>query len=115
MATLGTGIIILIVLWSVALLLLVVLCSSQGKLKNLGIVPSIIAAIVTIILASIPTKNNNTTTETLPSYNYSYASLIWILILTGLCVTFVGCLIAYLLTEIMEPRYAKVSKTFKIR
>jgi len=114
MATLGTGIIILIVLWSIAFLSLVVLCSSQGKLKNLGIVPSIIAAIVTIVLVSIPTGNNSNT-ETLPSYNYSYTSLSWILTLTGLCVSLVGCLIAYLVTEIMEPRYAKVSKTYKIR
>jgi hypothetical protein len=114
MATLGTGIIILIVLWCVALLSLVVLCSSQGKLKNLGIVPSIIVAIVTIVLVSIPTSNDSTA-EPLPAYNYSYTSLSWILTLTGLCVTLVGCLFAYLFTEIMEPRYAKVSKTFKIR
>lgn len=114
METLGTGIIILIVVWCIAFLSLVVLCSCQGKLKNLGIVPIIIAAIVTIVLVSIPTGDNSSI-EPLPDYNYSYTSLSWILTLTGLCVTLVACLIIYLFTEIMEPRYAKVSKTFKLK
>lgn len=114
MADLGTGVIVLLVLWLFAIALMLVLCSAQGKLKTLSIVPSILVAIVTIVLVSLP-RGADVYNQDDPAYNYSYTPLIWILTFTGLCVFLFVALFLYLVFDIMEPHYAKVSKTFRVR
>ena len=114
MADIGNGVIILLVLWSIALFFIIVFCSSQGKLKLLAVLPCIIAAIVTIVLLSLPNQNNAVKDDH-PNYYYSYTSLIWILLLTLMCITLTACLVIYFLSDIMESRYAYVTKVAGIK
>lgn len=113
MVDIGAGVIILGCLWAFSLLCLIIFCGAQGKVKLISIVPSILSGIVTIILLTLP-RGKTTTTEDDPAYNYSYTPLIWILIFSALCVTLFVSLLAYLALDIMEPRYAKVDKTFRL-
>jgi hypothetical protein len=110
--TIGTGVIILTVLWLVTVLSLIIFCSAQGKVKLIGLAPLVISAIVTIVLASLP-RGVPERNDSNPSYNYSYTPLIWILIFTAIVVSFVGSLGVYFLTDILEPRYARVTKNFR--
>jgi hypothetical protein len=112
MAEIGIGLIILIALWSITVIFVVLFCSAQGNLKFIAIAPCIISAIVTIILVSIP-KGNQVEEEKEPDYAYSYTSLIWILVLTSLVLFLVISMVIYLITDIMEPKYAKVAKVAK--
>lgn len=111
--TIGTGVIILLVLWIISILSFILLCSAQGKVKFLSILPTIISAIVTIILVFIPRGSENLNPG--PAYNYSYTPLIWILILTVLFLMLAASGFIYLVTDIIEPRYARVDKTFGLR
>jgi hypothetical protein len=110
MDTLGAGIIVLAVFWLISIAFLLFFCSVQGKAKFVSIVPSIFAAILTIILVSLP-RGVQEYTEEEPEYNFSFIPLIWILLFTWIVITLVISLMMYLVTDIMEPRYAAVSKT----
>jgi hypothetical protein len=105
----GIGVIILLVLWILSILLLIVFCSSQGGTRCVGVIPCILTGILTLILALIPKGQPLPDNE--PSYNYSYTSLIWILMLTMMCVTLVVSFGMYFVSDIVEPKYARVSKT----
>ncbi len=112
MAAIGTGLIILIILWALALFFILVLCSSQGSIKNIAAIPVVIATTTTIVLALLPKNSSLNQRDILPDYMYSYTSLLWILLLTAMCLMFIVCLLIYFVTDIMEPRYAHVSKLF---
>ena len=112
MAAIGTGLIILIVLWALALIFILVLCSSQGSMKYIAVFPVITAAIVTIVLALLPKESSLSQADVLPDYMYSYTSLLWILLLSAMCFMLIFSLLIYFVTDIMEPRYAQVSKLF---
>lgn len=112
-ATIGTGVIILLIMWAVAIVTFVLFCSAQGKLKYVSIVPTAVAALVTIILVFIPRGNDNLNPG--PGYNYSYIPLIWILTLTVLFLFLAAASFVYLATDIMQPRYAVVDRGFSLR
>lgn len=87
MAALGTGVIILIVIWSITLALLTLFTFAQSPIRYVALIALIIAGIVTLILALLPRGElqsvaNSSTTPT------SYIPLIRILFLTFLSVTF---------------------------
>lgn len=108
----GTGLIILIVLWSIAACSVIVLCSSQGNVKYITVAPTFLAILITIVLLTLPKESTLQSSITEPAYMYSYTSLLWILMLTSIALTLVLCLLAYFVTDIMEPLYAKVSKSY---
>ena len=113
MATvIGIGVIILLVLWLISLLSILLFCTSQRNLKGVAAVPCIITDIVTIVLLAIPTSYTTPTSNT-PSYNYSYIPLIWIFILTSVVLSLIICLLIYLLSDVLEPRYAPFSKVIR--
>lgn len=109
MAVVGTGVIILLVFWSVSIVSIILFCSAQGKVRLAAIIPCIVTAILTIVLPSIPTSFTSPD-DNIPAYNFSLLPLIWILILTGLVLTLFVCFIIYFLTDVLEPRYAHVTK-----
>lgn len=110
----GTGVIILAVLWSVSFVFFILFCGAQGKLKLLPAIPTAITLIITIILLSLP-RGDSVAQQTEPDYKFSYTGLIWILILTSICVGLLVSFIMYFVYVIIEPRYAKVDKTFRLR
>ena len=112
MATVGAGVIILAVFWLISLLFIVIFCSSQGNLKYVTLVPIAISTLLTIILIFIP-KGELDANFNYPPYKYSYTSLLWILILTSLILTLFICLILYLQYDVLERRYAKVSRSVR--
>lgn len=114
MAEIGTGVIVLLVLWVMSFLCLVLFCGAQGKIKVISVLPAIISGIVTIILLTLPRGVKTPSESEDPAYNYSYTPLIWILIFTSLCLTLFISLLFYLVTDIMEPRYAKVDKAVRL-
>ena len=109
MADIGAGVIILIIVWGIALISILVFCSAQGKLKFIAIIPVAVAALLTIILIAIP-KGAIPANSNDPDYNYSYTSLIWIFILTALCVTFLASLLCFFQLDILEFKYARVDR-----
>lgn len=111
MADIGTGTIILLVLWIVSFFALIAFCAAQSGIKYVALVPVIIASIVTLILGLLPIDTTSTSkTVTIDDTVYSYVSLLWILFLTGILITFIVCLLIYFISEIIEPRYAKVGR-----
>ena len=108
--TLGTGLIILIVLWFIALGSVLLFCTAQGGVRMVAVLFCGIAAIVTVILLVIPSESQSKGINYGPSYNYSYTSLIWILTLTIMCMTLIGSALVYLITDVLEPHYAHVSR-----
>ncbi|CAF1544200.1 unnamed protein product [Rotaria sp. Silwood1] len=112
MATLGTGVIILIVIWIITLATLTLFTFSQSSIRYVGLLALLIAVIVTLILTLIPRGDvsrilGSSTTPT------SLAGLPRILILTFLCVTFVVGLIILFVQEVVPPVYAQpVRKRF---
>lgn len=108
--TIGIGVIILLTIWVISIVSFILFCSAQGKLKYVSIVPTAVSAVITLILVFIPRGNQNLNPG--PSYNYSYIPLIWILILTVLFLFLAASSFIYLITDIMEPRYARVDKGF---
>ncbi|CAF0755336.1 unnamed protein product [Brachionus calyciflorus] len=115
MVDVGAGVIILAVLWIFSFICLILLCGTQGKIKFLAAIPSIISLIVTIILLSLPRGSIPADEAIEPEYKYSYTSLIWILILTSICFGLVVALGACFVLDLLEPRYAKVDKNFRLR
>jgi hypothetical protein len=113
MATIGLGVILLIIIWTISLLFLLVFCQAQGNIRLISVLPALLSVIITTIITTIPRGSNNKTT--LPDYMYSNVPLIWILILVGLIIIFLVCLMLYLVTDIMEPRYAHVSKGLRVK
>jgi hypothetical protein len=109
MATVGTGLIILLVLWILAFFFIVLFCSAQSNIKFISIIPVSIAILVTIILGSLPVESSTSTT-TIDDTVYSYTSLLWILMLTGMIISLVVGLLVYVISECMEPKYARVSR-----
>jgi hypothetical protein len=110
MAEVGTGTIILLVLWLIAFFFMIFLCSAQSKIKYISIIPLLVASIVTIILALLPRESSTTTTQVIDDTVYSYTSLIWMLMLTGLIITLVASSLIYLASEFIQPKYAKISR-----
>lgn len=108
MADIGTGTIILLVLWIVTLFGILLFCAAGGNFIYLGLLPVLISTIVTIVLVLIPREG--TTVEVKDETIYSYNSLIWILILTFMILSLVVGLVFYFVLDIMQPRYAKVGK-----
>lgn len=114
MADIGTGVIILAVIWLFSIICLILLCGAQGKIKFIAIIPTVLSAIVTIILLTLPRGSVPASEANEPDYKYSYLPLIWILILTSICLGLVVALAACFVLDIFEPRYAKVDKTFRL-
>lgn len=112
MAELGTGVIILIVIWVITLALLTLFTFVQSPIRFIGLIAIIIAAIVTIVLALLPRGDIDQTND----FNrtaQSYAGLARILILTFLCVTFLVGLVLVFLFEALPTVYGQpVRKRF---
>lgn len=106
----GTGLIVLLVLWILTIIISVIFCATSGALRFVSLIPISISTITTLVLALIPREGSTTVLE-IDNTVYSYTSLIWILILTIMIVTFVISLFIYLISEIIQPRYAKVGRT----
>ncbi|RNA40074.1 hypothetical protein BpHYR1_022530, partial [Brachionus plicatilis] len=107
----GTGVIVLAVLWSISFVFFILFCGAQGKIKLLPAIPTLISLIVTIVLLSLP-RGDSAIQQTEPDYKFSYTGLIWILILTSICVGLLVSFIMFFVYVIVEPRYAKVDKIF---
>ena len=108
--TIGTGVIVLLVIWVVSILIMLLFTSAQGKIRFVALVPAVLSGIVTIVLVSLP-RGSTTATAAMPDYMFSYTPLIWIFIFTALVLTLVACLMVYFVTDIMEARYAHVDKS----
>ena len=105
MAGLGTGVIVLIVIWVITLALLTLFTFVQSPLRFVGFIALIIAIVVTLVLTLLPRgTNQSSTTNNIP---YNYAGLARILILTFLCVTFVFGLVLIFFYEVLPPIYAQ--------
>jgi len=106
MAELGTGVIILIVIWVITLAVLTLFTFVQSPLRFIGFIALIIAIVVTLVLTLLPRGNID---QTLVSNQipYNYAGLARILILTFLCMTFLFGLILVCVFEVVPPIYAQ--------
>lgn len=112
MATLGSGVIILIVVWSITLALLTLFTFVQSPIRYVGLIALIIAGILTLILALLP-RGEVRTVPTSSSTVSNAIGLIRILILTFLCVTLIVGLVLIFFQEILPPVYAEpVRKRF---
>lgn len=92
----GIGLFILIILWILALIIFVIAVKTQS---NLGWFALGIAAVVTIILTTIPTEHQET--QKILSYDYSYvyrSVLLWFLITS----VFIGSFSIFIL-HCIEP------------
>lgn len=110
MATIGTGLIVLLVLWIIAFFFIILFCTAQNSIKYLSVIPVSVAIIVTLILGLLPVESSKTST-TVDDTVYSYTSLIWMLMLAGLIISLVVGTFVYIISECMEPKYARVSRT----
>jgi len=106
MATLGTGVIILIVVWVITLAILTLFTFVQSPVRFIGLFALVIAVIVTLVLTLLPraSVNQSLASNKVP---YSYAGLARILILTFLCVTFLFGLVLIFIYEILPPIFAQ--------
>ncbi len=105
MAGLGTGVIILIVVWVITLALLTLFTFVQSPLRFIGFIGLIIAIIVTLVLTLLPRGTDQTSITNNTPYNY--AGLARILILTFLCITFLFGLVLIFVYEIIPQTYAQ--------
>ena len=105
MADLGTGVIVLIIIWVFTLAVLTLFTFVQSPLRFAGIVALIIAVIITLVLTLLPRGDVDQTVESNKT-PYNYAGLARILILTFLCVTFVVGILLIFVHEILPPIYA---------
>ncbi|CAF0853303.1 unnamed protein product [Rotaria sordida] len=106
MAALGTGVIILIVIWVITLATLTLFTFSQSSVRYIGLLSLVIAVIITLVLALLPRGEIGRTSES-NNTPYNYAGLARILILTFLCVTFLAGLVIVFVQEIVPPVYAQ--------
>ncbi len=102
MADLGTGVIILIVIWVITLAALTLFTFVQSPIRFIGIIALVIAVIVTLVLTLLP-RGGSSSSNTTP---HSYAGLARILILTFLCVTFFMGVVLVFMHEILPPVFA---------
>jgi hypothetical protein len=102
MADLGTGVIILIVIWVITLAALTLFTFVQSPIRFIGIIALVIAIIITLVLTLLP-RGESVASNTIA---YNYAGLARILILTFLCVTFVVGLVLVFIYEILPPIFA---------
>jgi hypothetical protein len=105
MADLGTGVIILIVIWVITLAALTLFTFVQSPLRFIGLLALVIAIIVTLVLTLLP--RGNTQSSVSNNVVYNYAGLARILILTFLCVTFLIGLLLVFVHEILPPIFAQ--------
>lgn len=114
MAALGTGVIVLIVIWSITLAFLTLFTFVQSPLRYIGLIALVIAGIITLILALLP-RGEVRTVSTSSSTVSNSIGLIRILILTFLCVTFLVGLVLVFFHEILPPVYAEPVRKRYIR
>ena len=110
----GTGVIVLAVLWAISFVSFIFFCSAQGKIKLLPAIPTAITLLITVILLALP-RGDSKLEEKEPEYKFSFTGLIWILILTSICLGLLVSFVMYFIYVIIEPRYAKVDKSFQLR
>ena len=106
MASLGTGVIILIVLWVIALALLTLFTFVQSPIRFVGLIALVIAIIVTLVLALLP-RGDSARDSSLNKTPSSNAALARIFVLTFLSVTFLLGLALVFLHEILPPIFAQ--------
>jgi len=102
MADLGTGVIILIVIWVITLAALTLFTFVQSPIRFIGIIALVIAVVVTLVLTLLP-RGGSSSSNTTPQ---NYAGLARILILTFLCVTFFMGVVLVFVYEILPPVFA---------
>ncbi|CAF1217585.1 unnamed protein product [Rotaria magnacalcarata] len=105
MASLGTGVIILIVIWVITLASLTLFTFAQSSVKYIGLLSLVIAVIITLVLTLLPRGEINRAAESIQAPS-STAGLARILILTFLCVTFLVGLLLVFCHEVLPPVYA---------
>ena len=101
--TLGTGIIILAVLWSVALLLAVTLSRLDGAISYAGIGAVIVVLIITLILWFIP-RGPDPNYKDYVVYDSMYIGRTALISFCG--VMLLVALIMFALTHLFEPQVA---------
>jgi hypothetical protein len=106
MADLGTGVIVLIVIWVITLSILTLFTFVQSPVRFIGLIALVIAIIITLVLTLLP-RGDNVTSYQASKVLYNYAGLARILILTFLCVTFVVGLVLVFVHEILPPIFAQ--------
>lgn len=114
MAELGTGVIILIVIWVITLAILTLFTFVQSPLRFLGLLALVLATIVTLVLTLLPRGTTDQTSQA-NKIPYSYAGLARILILAFLCVTFAVGLLLIFAQEILPPVHAQPIRKRYIR
>lgn len=102
MADLGTGVIILIIIWVFTLAVLTLFTFVQSPVRFVGFIAIIIAVIITLVLTLLPRGEIDQSNE-LNRTAQSYAGLARILILTFLCVTFLVGLVLVFFYEALPP------------
>ena len=106
MASLGTGVIILIVLWVIALALLTLFTFVQSPIRFVGLIALVVAIIVTLVLSLLP-RGDSALDSSLKKTPSSNAALARIFVLTFLCVTFLLGLVLVFLHEVLPPIFAQ--------
>ena len=106
MAALGTGVIVLIVIWSITLALLTLFTFVQSPIRYVGLIALVVAGVITLILALLPRGEVRTVANSSSSVSNAIG-LIRILLLTFLCVTFLVGLVLVFLKEVLPPVYAE--------
>ena len=107
MATLGTGVIILIVIWVITLAILTLFTFVQSPVRFIGLFALIIAIVTTLVLTLLPRDSTTSSSSESNTIPYSYAGLARILILTFLCITFLIGLLLIFVHEILPPVFAQ--------
>ncbi len=106
MAELGTGVIILIIVWVITLALLTLFTFVQSPIRFVGIIALVIATVVTLVLTLLPRGDVDQSAQSNQT-PYNYAGLARILILTFLCVTFLVGLVLVFVHEVVPPIFAE--------
>ena len=105
MASLGTGVIVLIVIWALTLAILTLFTFVQSPVRWIGLVALLIAGIITLVLALLP-RGEQIRTLSSSSVPTAYIGLARILILTFLCVTLIVGLVFVFLREALPAVFA---------
>ena len=106
MASLGTGVIILIVIWAITLAILTLFTFVQSPIRWIALIALAIAGIITLVLALLP-RGAQVQAFSSSSQATNNVGVARILILTFLCVSLIIGLVFVFLREALPPVYAQ--------
>lgn len=106
----GIGLFLIILVWAISLFLCIVFSRATGAISNIGIAVILFAILFTVILLVLPREDFAAPSKTVYDYSVIYRS-----VLIAVCALFLVIgLVAYLVTYLMEPVYAKPIRRLKL-